>query len=96
MVTDFQCQDSFYKTLTPEQSEKAFQNEWDFDSPQAIDFDSLVECLRDLKRGYVAVFVTREPSFNGFHAGKGPRYPSTPSPSINDKKRLLLFIPRMF
>ncbi|KAF7562786.1 hypothetical protein G7046_g1358 [Stylonectria norvegica] len=43
--------DSFYKTLTPEQSKLAFTNEYDFDSPEAIDFDILVERLRDLKAG---------------------------------------------
>lgn len=43
--------DSFYKTLTPEQSKLAFANEFDFDSPEAIDFDILVERLRDLKAG---------------------------------------------
>ena len=45
-------QDSFYKPLTAEQSAKAFRNEYDFDSPDAIDFDVLIERLRDLKRGY--------------------------------------------
>ncbi|KYK61981.1 uridine kinase [Drechmeria coniospora] len=43
--------DSFYKTLTPEQSRLAFANEYDFDSPEAIDFDVLVDRLRDLKAG---------------------------------------------
>ncbi|KAE9970972.1 hypothetical protein EG328_005944 [Venturia inaequalis] len=43
--------DSFYKPLTPEQSRKAFKNEFDFDSPAAIDFDVLVEKLRDIKAG---------------------------------------------
>ncbi|KAK2479905.1 hypothetical protein H9L39_09279 [Fusarium oxysporum f. sp. albedinis] len=43
--------DSFYKTLTPEQSKLAFANEYDFDSPDAIDFDVLVDKLRDLKAG---------------------------------------------
>ena len=43
--------DSFYKSLTPEQSEAAFRNEYDFDSPDAIDFDTLVEKLQDLKQG---------------------------------------------
>ncbi|KAK7431361.1 Uridine kinase [Neonectria magnoliae] len=43
--------DSFYKTLTPDQSKLAFANEYDFDSPDAIDFDVLVERLRDLKAG---------------------------------------------
>ena len=45
--------DSFYKPLTPEQSAKAFRNEYDFDAPEAIDFDFLVEKLRDIKTGYV-------------------------------------------
>lgn len=43
--------DAFYKVLSAEQSEKAFQNEYDFDSPDAIDFDLLVGRLRDLKEG---------------------------------------------
>ncbi|EGS22051.1 uridine kinase-like protein [Thermochaetoides thermophila DSM 1495] len=43
--------DSFYKNLTPEQSKAAFLNEYDFDSPDALDFDALVERLRDLKAG---------------------------------------------
>lgn len=43
--------DSFYKTLDEESSKKAFKNEYDFDSPDAIDFDILVERLRDLKAG---------------------------------------------
>jgi uridine kinase len=43
--------DSFYKPLTPEQSEKAFRNEHDFDTPDAIDFDILVDCLSDIKQG---------------------------------------------
>lgn len=46
-----QAKDSFYKVLTPEQSRAAFRNEFDFDSPDAIDFDILVDILRDLKRG---------------------------------------------
>jgi uridine kinase len=37
--------------LTPEQSKLAFANEYDFDSPEAIDFDILVDRLRDLKAG---------------------------------------------
>ncbi|KAM5438911.1 Uridine kinase [Microsporum canis] len=43
--------DSFYKTLTPEQNAIAHADEYDFDSPLAIDFDVLVELLRDLKKG---------------------------------------------
>ena len=45
-------QDSFYKSLDEESSRKAFRNEYDFDSPDAIDFDVLVDRLRDLKAGY--------------------------------------------
>ncbi|KAK0701630.1 uridine kinase family-domain-containing protein [Lasiosphaeria miniovina] len=43
--------DSFYKSLDAESSRKAFRNEYDFDAPDAIDFDVLVERLRDLKAG---------------------------------------------
>ncbi|KAI0148286.1 uridine kinase [Hypoxylon sp. NC0597] len=43
--------DSYYKPLDPESSRKAFLNEYDFDSPEAIDFDALVQTLRDLKAG---------------------------------------------
>lgn len=47
--------DSFYKPLTPEQSGRAFRNEYDFDAPEAIDFDYLVGKLRDIKTGYVEI-----------------------------------------
>ncbi|CEL04450.1 Putative Uridine kinase [Aspergillus calidoustus] len=43
--------DSFYKSLTPEQHAKAHANQFDFDSPDSIDFNALVQCLRDLKQG---------------------------------------------
>lgn len=50
--------DSFYKPLTPEQSASAFRNEYDFDAPAAVDFDNLVEKLREIKSGYggLAIF----------------------------------------
>jgi uridine kinase len=38
--------------LDEEASRQAFLNEYDFDSPDAIDFDILVSRLRDLKAGY--------------------------------------------
>lgn len=44
-------QDSFYKILTPEQHALAHKNEYDLDSPNAIDFDLLAAKLRDLKQG---------------------------------------------
>ncbi|QUC15937.1 uncharacterized protein UV8b_00178 [Ustilaginoidea virens] len=50
--------DSFYKTLTPEQSKLAFANEYDFDSPEAIDFDVLIDRVRDLKAGKRAEIPT--------------------------------------
>jgi uridine kinase len=48
--------DSFYKTLDEDAQKLAFQNDYDFDSPDAIDFDVLVERLRDLKAGYVSLY----------------------------------------
>ena len=49
--------DSFYKVLNPQQHILAHKNEYDFDSPSSIDFDVLVERLRDLKAGYAIVAV---------------------------------------
>ncbi|KAF3024850.1 hypothetical protein G7054_g10865 [Neopestalotiopsis clavispora] len=43
--------DSFYKPLDEAAHARAFRNEYDFDSPEAIDFDELVNVLRDLKAG---------------------------------------------
>lgn len=43
--------DSFYKVLTREQSEAAFRSEYDFDSPEALEWDLLFQILRDLKAG---------------------------------------------
>ncbi|KAG0652880.1 Uridine-cytidine kinase 1 [Hyphodiscus hymeniophilus] len=43
--------DSFYKTLDAKSHKLAFENNYDFDSPDAIDFDALVDCLRELKSG---------------------------------------------
>jgi uridine kinase len=44
-------QDSFYKPLGPEDLEKAHNNEYDFDHPNALDLGLLVETLKRLKRG---------------------------------------------
>lgn len=46
--------DSFYKPLSAEQSAAAFRNEYDFDAPEAIDFDILVDRLWDIKTGQKA------------------------------------------
>ncbi|KAI9857145.1 MAG: Uridine kinase [Vezdaea acicularis] len=43
--------DAFYKPLNKEEHELAHRNEYDFDSPNAIDFDTLVSNIRDLKQG---------------------------------------------
>ena len=43
--------DSFYKPLDAEQSAAAFRNEFDFDAPEAIDFDLLLDRLREIKAG---------------------------------------------
>lgn len=53
--------DSFYKELNEEDHQKAHRNELDFDSPEAIDFDILVEKLWDLKQGLVS------PPLSPFH-----------------------------
>ncbi|KAK0259679.1 Uridine kinase [Friedmanniomyces endolithicus] len=43
--------DSYYKRLSPEQLAAAFRNEYDLDAPEALDFDCLVENMRDIKAG---------------------------------------------
>ncbi|RAL13751.1 pre-rRNA-processing protein ESF1 [Aspergillus homomorphus CBS 101889] len=43
--------DSFYKSLTPEEHARAHANDYDFDCPESLDFDVLVQTLRDLKQG---------------------------------------------
>ncbi|KAK9478228.1 uridine kinase family-domain-containing protein [Lipomyces japonicus] len=43
--------DNFYLPLNPEQRKKAFANEYDFDAPEALDFDLLVQVLHGLRAG---------------------------------------------
>uniref|UniRef100_H9GIC4 Uridine-cytidine kinase n=1 Tax=Anolis carolinensis TaxID=28377 RepID=H9GIC4_ANOCA len=43
--------DSFYKVLNKEQQEAAARNEYNFDHPDAFDFDLLISVLRRLKEG---------------------------------------------
>lgn len=43
-------QDSFYKSLTSDQSKSAFRNEYDFDCPAAFDWETLRDCISDLKQ----------------------------------------------
>lgn len=43
--------DSFYKVLSEEQHEAANRNEYDFDHPDAFDFDLIIKTLNELKKG---------------------------------------------
>ncbi|XP_019645178.1 PREDICTED: uridine-cytidine kinase-like 1 isoform X2 [Branchiostoma belcheri] len=43
--------DSFYKVLTPEEKELAHRSEYNFDHPDAFDFELLFDTLKKLKRG---------------------------------------------
>ncbi|KAK0852741.1 Uridine kinase [Friedmanniomyces endolithicus] len=43
--------DSYYKRLSLDQLAAAFRNEYDLDAPEALDFDCLVENMRDIKAG---------------------------------------------
>ncbi|CAL1585638.1 unnamed protein product [Knipowitschia caucasica] len=43
--------DSFYKVLNPEEQTLASKNEYNFDHPDAFDFELLVSVLRKLKKG---------------------------------------------
>ena len=43
--------DSFYKILTPKQHEESGRNEYNFDHPDAFDFDLVVKTLKRLKEG---------------------------------------------
>lgn len=54
--------DNFYKPLSAKERERAFASEYDFDCPEAIDIDMLVQVLRDLKTGKKAQIPTY--SFN--------------------------------
>ncbi|THC99543.1 hypothetical protein EYZ11_001003 [Aspergillus tanneri] len=59
--------DSFYKSLTPEQHAKAHRNEYDFDCPDALDFDVLVQTLKDLKQGVLileGILALHDPRIN--------------------------------
>ncbi|XP_067880185.1 uridine-cytidine kinase-like 1 isoform X1 [Heterodontus francisci] len=43
--------DSFYKVLNKEEQELAAKNEYNFDHPDAFDFDLIIHTLRKLKKG---------------------------------------------
>ena len=45
------CMDSFYKALDAEDIAKAHRNEYNFDHPNAFDYDLLLETLENLKCG---------------------------------------------
>lgn len=53
------CMDSFYKVLDHEEHSQALNNNYNFDHPDAFDFDLIVKTLKDLKSGkqvYVPVY----------------------------------------
>ena len=43
-------QDAYYKSLSPEESKLAFQEQYDFDHPDAFDYDILKQCIKDLRQ----------------------------------------------
>ena len=43
--------DCFYKVLTPQQHDQAAKNNYNFDHPDAFDFELLAETLQRLKDG---------------------------------------------
>ncbi|XP_017719189.1 PREDICTED: uridine-cytidine kinase-like 1 [Rhinopithecus bieti] len=43
--------DSFYKVLTEQQQEQAAHNNFNFDHPDAFDFDLIISTLKKLKQG---------------------------------------------
>ncbi|CBQ72255.1 related to URK1-uridine kinase [Sporisorium reilianum SRZ2] len=44
-------QDAYYKSLSAEESKLAFQEQYDFDHPDAFDYDILKQCIKDLRQG---------------------------------------------
>ncbi|GES64401.1 uridine kinase [Aspergillus terreus] len=70
--------DSFYKSLSPEEHAKAHQNEFDFDCPDALDFDALVQTLRDLKQGKKANI----PVYSFAHHQRQPQTTTLYSPRV--------------
>ena len=86
-------QDSFYKSLTPEQNALAHANEYDLDSPKSLDFDLLVEKLQELKQGsgIPGCICERRGHSDIILAGSEPTSRSTPFRNINVKTRLSRF-----
>ena len=44
--------DSFYRPLTPEQTKLAYENNYNFDHPDAFDYDALYHVICELKKGH--------------------------------------------
>lgn len=84
--------DHFYKSLTPEQNAIAHRDEYDFDSPDAIDFDVLVEILRDLKQGYWRNGLYIWHSGLTVEKAERSKYPSIRSQSTNERRKPFPFI----
>ena len=45
------CYDSYYKVLNENEKKLAFENDYNFDHPNAFDHDKLLQTLMDLKAG---------------------------------------------
>lgn len=71
-------------------------NEYDFDSPHAIDFDNLVERLRDLKHGCVLFKLFIQVLEIDESQGDERRYRFIPSKSTNGRKLRLRSILPMY
>lgn len=55
--------DSFYKALTPAEKEAAYSNNYDFDSPIAIDFELMKLAIRNLMNWEDTVCTFRLPGY---------------------------------
>ncbi len=64
----------------------AHKNEFDLDSPDAIDFDLLVKSLKDLKRGSVSLWVMQMARSDILH--RQSRRADIPVYSFRDHQRL--------
>eukprot|EP00160_Parvularia_atlantis_P021459 Unigene9315_Nuclearia_a/m.28439 Unigene9315_Nuclearia_a/g.28439 ORF Unigene9315_Nuclearia_a/g.28439 Unigene9315_Nuclearia_a/m.28439 type:complete len:224 (+) Unigene9315_Nuclearia_a:31-702(+) len=71
--------DSFYKALTPEQIAQAHRNEYNFDCPEAFDYDLLRETIKLLKAGKQVEIPTYDFSTHSRWASCAPRRPGAPT-----------------
>ena len=91
-------QDSFYKALNKEDNARAHANEYDFDSPEAIDFDILHERLKDIKAGYASIYlhVPLERNLHWLITAAVRRFHGTHSRNISERRRQCQSIHHMY